>query len=999
MKHRHMNARLYVPILAGLLAGSTVVAAQATPPLSKGDLAGLTNDFQSPPDMAQCWVYWYWFATPDKDSITRDLTAMREQGIKRVVTFGFKTYMSPEWMPLFEHTLKEAKRLGLQIILNHDTGWSFDVSWMSPELAQKKLVFSERLVEGGSRMTQALPAPQGKEGFYRDIAVLACRLASARPTVLDAAALKKYRSELDVKTARAMYPSYPGGGLDFCYDRSSAGAAADVIAAGDVLDISAKMSADGTLEWEAPAGRWKVLRFGYTVFHKTAPDFFDRRAIDRHLGQSVGKMLPAFREYVGTTWTHMHMDSYEVGAQSWTAQFLCEFQARRGYDMTPWMPVLAGCVVDSQSLSDRFLHDYRRTISDLYIDHFFKPYASYLKEMGLELSSEAAYGWASPIADGLRIFECTDLPMGEFWHPQRHPVTGQWCSVQFAVHKLDPADTRSHRAIPYGLGLNSVRMASSASHIYGKSYSRAESFTSYLKEGYDLCNAPFSLKETVDRAFCDGLGGVVLHCYIGQTGGDDKPGDIWGGVGLQFTRNITWWNQANAFTKYLSRCQVLLRQGKFVADFAYWTGDTIPYECPDRTAMRPALPSGCNADLVNTDVLMNRMTVKDGRLVLPDGVSYRYLVLPPTRQTVEPASLRRIRDLVEGGATVVLGPRPVSAAGLSNHPQCDDEVKALADVLWSAAGSLESGQRSIGKGRVVWGWELAALLKDDGFPQDVEVDGKGALSPFEWIHYRAGEREIYFLSNQTDTEKIADLSFRVIGKQPELWDPVCGTQRVLSQFSVQKDHTVVPLHFAAKQSFFLVFSPEAKPQSDSARNFPALKKVMELSGDWEVSFDSKWGGPGKTVFSTLQDWTTRLEVGIKYYSGTATYRKAFDLPDNFAAGHSRSPVYLDLGVVKDLAEVRLNGKPLGVVWTAPWCVDISGVLNAKGNLVEILVVNQWPNRMIGDLMLPLEKRIAKATIKGAQSFAQTTLTSEDSLVPSGLLGPVTIQVNSAIEGK
>jgi hypothetical protein len=285
----------------------------------------------------------------------------------------------------------------------------------------------------------------------------------------------------------------------------------------------------------------------------------------------------------------------------------------------------------------------------------------------------------------------------------------------------------------------------------------------------------------------------------------------------------------------------------------------------------------------------------------------------------------------------------------------------------------------------VWGRDLVDLLKADGLPQDVEIGDKAMQADFEWIHYRDGEKDIYFVSNQSDQDQTIQVRFRVKGKPPLLWDPLCGTQRMLPDWRDDKETTVVPMHFAPRQSWFLVLGPSKAetPRSAALQNFPAVKPVSTLDGDWSVRFDPKWGGPANVVFNKLEDWTKRPEEGIKYYSGTATYCKTFDLPKRLAATQSLSPIYLDLGTVKDLAEVRLNGKRLGVIWTAPWRIDIRGAVKERGNELEIDVVNQWPNRLIGDSRLPADKQLTKSNYK---------LKPDDPLVPSGLLGPVTLQV-------
>jgi len=951
----------------------------------------LAKAFQSPSDDAQCAAFWYWQDKRcSREAISQDLSAMREQGIKVVLVFPFENYLKPEWPALFQHVLEEAKRLKLEIVLNNDVGWSCKVPWMTPELSMKKLVCTTRLLVGGQHIKCVLDTAAVKGEKYSDVVVLACPARDG--TAASPADVKAEGEENKFKTAAQMFNTYPAGGLDVFYRRSAAPATPGSIQPGEVIDITSKMQPDGSLDWEAPPGSWTILRFGYTSVRNKdgsrSPDFFSREALDYHLGQMIDKLVLMDRSFAGRQWTHVHEDSYENGAQTWTSEFRQEFQRRRGYDLTPWMPALEGQVIGSWALSDRFLHDYRETISDLYVENHFEYFAQRLENMGLKFSTEGGYGWASAIADGLRIEACAELPMGEAWHAQRDPITGKLLDRQIEIHHMDPNTPLVQRALPYGFGLNSVRLAASAAHTYGKPFCQAETFTSYTQNGgYDLYNPPFSVKATADRAFCDGLGRVVFHAYSLQPAGDDQPGWVWNGVGMQFNRNITWWNMAHAFTEYLSRCQLMLRQGKFMADFAYWTGDTMPYECPDRTAMRPALPAGCNADLVNTDVLINRMTVKAGRLVLPDDVSYRYLVLPPTRDTVAPESLRKILELVKAGATVVLGPRPVSAAGLQNYPQCDAEVQSLANEIWGTTPMATAGQRALGQGHVVWGYGLADLLATNGISQDFGIEEGGAPADFDWIHYGVGETDIYFISNQSDAAKNVEAAFRVDGKQPELWDPVTGTRRTLPEYCEKKDVTVVPLQLAARQSFFLVFNPmtAGKKRPLPGSNFPALKAALELDGAWEVSFDPKWGGPTKVEFNQLDDWSQRPEASIQFYSGKAIYRKSFNLPKSIVSQSKKAPVYLDLGVVKDIAEVRLNGKSLGVVWCAPWRVDIGSAIKEKGNTLEIDVINQWPNRLIGDSRLSTDQRLTKSN--------PTQFKPDNALVPSGLLGPVTLQTS------
>ncbi|KKK87497.1 hypothetical protein LCGC14_2752640, partial [marine sediment metagenome] len=326
------------------------------------------------------------------------------------------------------------------------------------------------------------------------------------------------------------------------------------------------------------------------------------------------------------------------------------------------------------------------------------------------------------------------------------------------------------------------------------------------------------------------------------------------------------------------------------------------------------------------------------------------------------------------GVTVI-GPKPAQAPGLTDYSQRDEDVKKLADALWSAEAS----------GRVISDMTLDEIVQKDGLSPDVEFRDASPKAKFDWIHRRDGESEIYFLSNQARVAAAAEVVFRVSGKQPELWDAVTGRIRDLPDWRKEDGRTIVPLTFAPRESYFVVFRNKAEAgSSKDAKNFPEQKPVAEIAGPWNVSFDPEWGGPESAVFEKLEDWTKRSEPGIRYYSGTATYRKTFDLPETSRRENTR--IYLDLGRVKNLATVRLNGKDLGVVWTAPWRIELTGVVQSTGNRLEIDVVNLWPNRLIGDAALPPEKRLTETNA--------TAYKKDSPLLESGLLGPVTLKVEA-----
>jgi hypothetical protein len=409
----------------------------------------------------------------------------------------------------------------------------------------------------------------------------------------------------------------------------------------------------------------------------------------------------------------------------------------------------------------------------------------------------------------------------------------------------------------------------------------------------------------------------------------------------------------------MSRCQYLLQQGQYVADLCYYLGEDSPIRLWEGS-LKPKPPAGYDYDACTAEALLQRLEVKDGRTVVPGGTSYRLLVLSDSRR-MTPEVARKLKQLVAAGAKV-LGDRPANSPSLAGYPRCDDEVRRVASELWDG-------------GRVLSGRTPEDVLRADGVLPDFEpLDG----AKLAYIHRVAGGTHIYFVSNQEERPLAVDCAFRVSGKQPEIWDPMTGERWDARDYRREGSRTVVPLEFAAAQSYFVVFRAAPKPATPGRGNFPRYDPVVELRGPWTVRFDAKWGGPGNVAFDELQDWTTRAEDGIKYYSGTATYEKRFDLPE---VGRR---LLLDLGEVNHIAEVRLNGRTAGVAWTAPWRVDITEAAKAGGNVLEIDVANIWVNRLVRDAGLPESQRLTWTT--------HNPYKPDSPLVRSGLIGPVRVLV-------
>ncbi len=549
------------------------------------------------------------------------------------------------------------------------------------------------------------------------------------------------------------------------------------------------------------------------------------------------------------------------------------------------------------------------------------------------------------LEDTLLTKSKVEIPMGEFWLGRMHPP------LEYYVD---------------------VRMAASAAHIYGKTFVAAESFTG---GGYD---APAVYKNLADYWFAQGVNRVVFHSSTHQPL-DTKPGNTM--VGTHFNRNITWAEQAGSVVTYLARTSYMLQQGLFVADCAYLLNEGAPSSQPFWGAgLQPAPPEGYDYDTINADVLLNRMTVSnDGRLMLPDGMSYRILVLPQTDR-IRPELLRKIRRLVAGGATLV-GPKPVLSPSLQNGgDKADLEVRAQADEIWGDLDGVQRNRHYYGKGLVTWGLPLDEVLSLAGISKDVEF-AVPLDSSIASIHRRLGDTDIYFVANRTDRPLDTQARFRVEGKEAELWHPDTGVIEPAS-YAITGDRTTVPLHLNQRESVFVVFRRRAVALS---RTLPPTKTTMleTLSGPWDVFFPPNLGAPEKIRLANLESWTANSDHGVKHFSGTAIYTKTIQVPNGWLKPGTR--VVLDLGNVKDIAQVLINGRPEAILWKQPFRADITGLLKTGKNRLEIKVTNQWTNRQIGDSELDPGRRVLASSSGGIGRFGPPPTLAE-----AGLIGPVTV---------
>lgn len=983
--------------------------------------------FINPPDSSRPGVYWYFMdGNIERKAITADLESMKEAGIGYVVFLevnvgvprGKVDFLSDEWQELFKHAVREAERLGIRIILGSGPGWAGSGGpWVTPSQSMMHLVASDTLVKGPGIFNGKLPAPEPKRPFFGEN-TLTKDLKSKRDSWYEDVLVLAFPTPDDPEIIsginekalyyRAPYTSEPGV-LPFLPEPSSAeGSGRSVIDQKSIVNITDKLQKDGNLSWEIPAGKWTIMRFGKRnngAVTRPAPlpglgfeaDKFDTASFDAHYDAYINKLvkrtLPK-KPKNGGGWTMIHIDSWEMGAQNWSHRFREEFIKRRGYDPELFLPVYTGLVVNSLETSERFLWDIRLTSSELIIENHAKRFKELGKRNGFRLSIEP-YDM-NPASD-LDLGSVADVPMCEFWSD--------------------------------GFGFNSAFScieASSIAHIKGLPVVAAEAFTANSHEAWK--KYPEDMKNQGDWAFCIGINRLIYHTFAHKPYGDEyRPGVTMGPYGVHWDRGQTWWPMANEYHRYISRCQYILSQGKPVSDILYLAAEGAPHVFrPPSSAFdgSPVMPDkrGFSFDGCSPLSLLENASVEDGSIVFPGGGSFRMLVLPDVR-TMTPELLEKIKSLIEAGATVAGNP-PDKSPSLAGFPGCDKKIASIAREIWGNGNiPVELTERPYGKGIIWWGKELVnphrgisgdpdslslypeyslteRLLAGKGFKPDFIASGN-----IRYTHRTTSDREIYFISNRTGVEVTDTCYFRDAQKTSELWDAVTGKIRLIRDIHSRNGKTGVPVELAPYQSFFIVFyKSDLKSQNTITEkdNFPEKSILMTLTGQWSVVFDTSWGGPEKIQFEKLTDWAVSPEDGIKYYSGKAVYSKAFNIPE-FEGSIKNSEIWLNLGEVKNIASVKLNNRDLGILWTSPWEINISGAVKQTDNNLEITVINLWINRLIGDESEPWDgiengkwpEWLLNGTPRPTKRYTFTThryYRKGDPLAESGLIGPVRIEI-------
>jgi hypothetical protein len=757
-------------------------------------------------------------------------------------------------------------------------------------------------------------------------------------------------SELKLHTGARVNRWEDKAGFNFLFEYESVATpeTGDAIPKSEIIDLSAKMNADGSLNWDVPEGKWTIMRFGYSLTGaKNRPavpsglgyeaDKLSKKHTESYLQGYTAPLMKTLGNLYGSRLQYMLLDSWEAGIQNWTDEMLAEFQKRRGYDLKVFLPALSGRVVESAVVSDKFLWDFRRTLVDMFAENFYGTATEFLHKQGIKTYGEAGGVSLESMEDALLNKKYVDIPMGEFWVRDLHPSSMYY---------------------------EDVRGAASAGHIYGKNIIAAESFTGGNYE------SPYTLKKISDYWFTQGINQIVFHTSAHQPL-DTKPGNTM--VGTHINRNITWAEQATPFMTYLSRNAYLLQKGRYVADIAYLLNEGAPSTMPFWGAgLQPETPEGYQFDYVNADVVVNLVKADDsGKFVLPGGMSYAVLVLPATNQMTLPV-LQKIKELVNKGVTIV-GPKPIAVPGLSNYPLSQHTLNNIATEIWGDLDGVSRTRRKVGKGQVIWGVSLNNIMATLKIAPDLAYS-KPLDGELSWIHRKDRETDIYFLVNRSNQPQEYTIRFRVFGKEPEIWHSDNGTIEPAA-YKMEGDKTVLSLRLEERESVFVLFN---KKTGVLSRSLPQhqYKELMRIGGSWKINFPEKSGAPAAIVVDSLSSLTSHFNEGVKYFSGTAAYSKSFGVKKE----PGRSRVFLDLGRVGDIAEITLNGKKLDMLWKAPYRIDVTHVLQKEKNILEIKVTNQWTNRLVGDKDAPAGKKVLP--------IYTNPFGGQYQLTDSGLMGPV-----------
>jgi len=896
----------------------------------------MAEDFKSPPLSVRPRAFWDWLnGNVDRDRIVYDLDQMLEKGMGgaeiwdvaahnngHMVPAGPR-FLDPESAGTIQFALQHGKKLGLRMGMITSSGWNAGGTWVTPDWASKMLITTSTVISGGAPYSGRLPfpdappeCPRGPNGlpvWHKEVALLAV------PESAD----KIVTSPVSI------------------------------------INISDYLQPDGTLNWTPPPGSWRVFRFVCTntgqILIVPSPksaglfiDFLDPEATRRHFGEILRRLDITTENASDSGLKYLEVDSMELHkGNPWTDKFSGWFEDNFDYNIIPLLPALEGWTIENKAVTDAVIYDYRKAVSDLLIHSHYETGSAFLKEYGIDLVGEAGGPgppvWDTCPVDALKALGNVTIPRGEFWIKHRNMFL--------------------------------IKEVASAAHIYGKPVVDAESFTTWRR----FEDGPFALKILADRAFAEGLNQITIHTFAHSPESAGLPGRTYH-AGIDINPNVTWWPFARPFMDYLSRVSYMLQQGKPVADVLWYYGDQAPnffpliHDVPEKPRLA-GLGRGYDYDVVNSDVILNRLEIKEGRYTLPDGVSYSVLAFPPESQ-VSLKVLEKLSALVHDGGTLLAWP-PEHIPGLDSHEKNQARLKEISHQLWG--DSPTTGSRTVGRGKVYSGLTLDEVLKDRKVPPDFQVVNWSKKQHIDYIHRATVDKDIYFVRNESTSAETINGLFRSKHKHAGIWDPATGEASPLSLSSDKIGRVTANLTLDPGGSTFVVLGD--KPSNSTSPVSPSIATTspLQLTAPWTLTFPPNFGAPKKPLeLKTLASWTESDLKGMRYFSGIATYLTTFDLDPASTTG----AIKLDLGDVREVAEVLVNDKPAGITWKPPYRVDITSAVKPGSNTLQVRVANLWHNRLVGDAGTTESKRITKTNVRMPDRKAP--------LIPSGLLGPVSL---------
>lgn len=963
-------------VAVGLLGVSTLclsqqpAAATTSSVPAKDQISSLRAGFHNPPPQSRLRCYWWWLnGNTDKATITRDLEEMKAKGFggallvdangasqnsNRPVPAGPR-FGSPAWTELYLHALRQADRLGLEITLNIMSGWNLGGPTVTPEDASKVLTFSRAVIEGGRPIDLTIVQPPSKNGFYRDIALLAYPLhhgTRLAPQLDDhqgdhhTAAEHKYDDVLS-PTVRFRAAAAEAGfsmpdtssmlddGLSTAFkeDKTFADAAREEVR---IL----KLDANSKTRIDLPAGQWELLRIGYTdsgalvstssdTWKGLAIDHLSKTAFDHYWRANVEHLMVAARPYKSLK--YLATDSWELGGTNWTDSFREEFIARRGYDPIPYLPIVAGRILDDRSVSTRFLTDLRRTVADLIAENHYDNFAAHAQKYGLGIQAESGGPHGAPL-DALETFRRAAVPQTEFWSQNPHRASDK-----------DRFFTKE---------------AASAANIYGKRFVAQEGETSIGPQWSESLAA--DLKPSFDMGITEGMNRLVWHEFTSSPASTGLPGQEYF-AGTHLNPKVTWWDAGKAFFTYLNRIQFLMQQGTPVNDVLYYYGDNVPnfvrYKADDPAHVLP----GYDYDVTNQDALLHNIRIDGAYLVSPSNVRWRVLALPRSRRLSLEALEFVDRYLHAGGAVVSLP--PLSPTG-NVTTAIQSRFNALVSSIWQ---SCTQGDHAVGNGRLFCTDNTHAVLAQLNIKPDIELPTMQLLASssegVDYVHRHTANAEIYFLRNPSAAPITFPAIFRTSG-QAEQWDPVTGAIHRISARVTSDQRRELDLELPAYGSTVVIFTPQTSA--------PAQPRILRTEALKNLAWSLEAKGMPPMTLGRLSSWTDF--DAMKYFAGTAVYRATVTAP-KLNAGESAC---LRFGNVHEIATMTLNDKPQATLWAAPYTTCFDAALHPGNNKLQIVVANLWHNRLVGDAQ------------PGASPTTKTNIAAPDrnaSLLPSGLIGP------------